>query len=181
MAYLEAQYKEESFFTTSVDKVVNWARASSIWPMTFGISCCAIEMMASGASRFDLDRLGIIFRATPRQSDLMIVAGTVTYKMAPVVRKVYDQMPEPRWVIAMGGCTVSGGPFPTYSVLQGIDYVVPVDVHVPGCAPRPEALLYGILMLQKKIQESRPGIVDMIKGAFQRHKESKDILPLAKA
>ena len=146
---------QENILTTTLDYLVNWARKSALWPMTFGLACCAIEMMASGASRYDFDRFGVIFRATPRQSDVMIVAGTVTYKMAPVVRKVYDQMPEPRWVISMGSCSTAGGPFNTYSTLQGVDQIVPVDIYVSGCPPRPEALMWGVLKLQEKIQQEK--------------------------
>ncbi len=135
-----------------IDKIINWARAGSMWPVTFGLACCAIEMMATGASHFDLDRYGIIFRATPRQADVLIVAGTVTKKMAPIVRRVYNQMPEPKYVIAMGSCACSGGIFKTYSVVQGADEFLPVDIYIPGCPPRPEALLYGLLTLQQKIK-----------------------------
>ena len=140
---------------TSLDLLVNWARKSSIWPMTFGLACCAIEMMATGAAKHDLDRFGIIFRASPRQSDCIIIAGTVTKKMLPIIQTVYEQMPEPKWVIAMGACACSGGIFDTYSVVQGIDEGLPVDVYIPGCPPRPEALLYGILKLQDKIMKER--------------------------
>ncbi|HOT02221.1 MAG TPA: NADH-quinone oxidoreductase subunit B family protein [Acidobacteriota bacterium] len=140
-----------SVITTTVDFFYNWARKSSIWPVTFGLACCAIEMMAAGASRWDLDRFGILYRPSPRQSDLMVVAGTVTLKMAPAVKRIYDQMPDPKWVIAMGACANVGGPFDTYSVLQGVDKLIPVDVYVPGCAPRPEALIYGLMKLQDKI------------------------------
>ena len=145
---------EDNFITTSIDRVLNWARESSIWPMGFGLACCAIEMMAAGASRFDIARFGAeVFRASPRQSDLMIVAGTVTKKMAPVLRRLYDQMPEPKWVISMGACSSVGGPFNTYAVLQGVDRIVPVDVYVVGCPPRPENLFYGLLRLQDKIDQ----------------------------
>ncbi len=151
MGLMEHKFSE-NIITTTVDGVINWARRSSLWPVTFGLACCAIEMMAAGASKYDLDRLGIIFRATPRQADLMIVAGTVTRKMAPVVRKVYDQMPEPKWVIAMGSCATSGGIFNTYSTVQGVDEIVPVDFFIPGCPPRPEALFDAIVALQEKIK-----------------------------
>jgi NADH-quinone oxidoreductase subunit B len=153
MGLIEDRFQSNVLVTT-VDKVFNWARKSALWPMTFGLACCAIEMMAAGASRFDMDRFGAgIFRASPRQADLMIVAGSVTEKMAPIIRRLYDQMPEPKWVIAMGICSTAGGPFPTYSHVQGVDQVVPVDIYVPGCPPRPEALIYGLLVLQDKIDK----------------------------
>jgi NADH dehydrogenase (ubiquinone) Fe-S protein 7 len=144
------------YVITQVDKLVNWGRNSSMWPMTFGLACCAVEMMHVAVSRYDLDRFGIIFRASPRQSDLMIVAGTLTNKMAPALRKVYDQMPEPRWVLSMGSCANGGGYYHySYSVVRGCDRIVPVDIYVPGCPPTAEALLYGIFQLQKKINRSR--------------------------
>ncbi|MDD2366506.1 MAG: NADH-quinone oxidoreductase subunit B [Desulfuromonadaceae bacterium] len=145
----------DNVITTSLDLLVNWSRKSSIWPMTFGLACCAIEMMATGASHNDLDRFGIIFRASPRQSDCIIIAGTVTKKMLPVIMTVYEQMPEPKYVIAMGACACSGGVFDTYSVVQGIDEALPVDVYIPGCPPRPEALLFGLMKLQDKIMKER--------------------------
>jgi NADH-quinone oxidoreductase subunit B len=141
--------------TTSLDKLVNWSRSKSLWPMTFGLACCAIEMMATGAARFDLDRLGILFRASPRQADCIVIAGTVTKKMMPAIKTVYEQMPEPKYVIAMGACACSGGIFDTYSVVQGIDEYLPVDVYIPGCPPRPEGLLFGIIKLQEKIMKER--------------------------
>ncbi len=145
----------DNFLTTKFDSLVAWARKSSLWPMTFGLACCAIEMMASGASRYDFDRFGVIFRATPRQSDVIIVAGTVTHKMGDAILRVYNQMPEPRWVIAMGNCATCGGPYANYAVMQGVDEIIPVDVYVPGCPPRPESLMWGVMQLQKKIEQER--------------------------
>lgn len=150
---------KDNVLLTTVDQIFDWARLSSIWPMTFGLACCAIEMMATGAAKYDLDRFGAgAFRATPRQADLMIVAGTVVYKMAPSVKLLYDQMPEPKWVLAMGACATGAGPYYNhgYHVLQGVDKIIPVDVYVPGCPPRPEALIDGILTLQEKIRRERP-------------------------
>ncbi|MEO5357492.1 MAG: NADH-quinone oxidoreductase subunit B [Nitrospirae bacterium YQR-1] len=140
---------------TSLDKLINWGRLSSLWPVTFGLACCAIEMMATGSSHYDLDRFGIIFRGSPRQADCIIIAGTVTKKMAPVVRKIYDQIPEPRYVIAMGSCACTGNVYRSYSVVQGCDTFLPVDVYIPGCPPRPEALLDGIIKLQDKMRKER--------------------------
>jgi NADH-quinone oxidoreductase subunit B len=146
----------DGFVTTRLDEVVNWARKNSLWPMPMGISCCAIEMMATASPRFDISRFGSeVMRFTPRQCDVMIVAGTVTYKMAHVVRKIYDQMPDPKWVISMGACASSGGMFRSYSVVQGIDQFMPVDVYVAGCPPRPENLLRGLMELQKKVSGER--------------------------
>ena len=157
MPLLENRF-EEGFVTTTLEQAINWARESSLWPMTFGLACCAIEMMATGAGRYDLDRFGAgAFRATPRQADLMIVAGTVNLKMADRVRRLYNQMPDPKFVIAMGACTCGGGPYYKYgyNVAKGVDLVVPVDVYVPGCPPRPEALLEGLMRVQDKVKTMR--------------------------
>ena len=142
--------------TASLNKLVNWARRNSLWPATFGLACCAIEMMASTDSRFDLSRFGSeAFRASPRQADVMIVSGRVCKKMAPVLRQVYDQMPEPKWVIAMGDCASCAGVFNNYAVVQGVDQIVPVDIYVPGCPPSPDALIYAVMQLQKKVDQEK--------------------------
>jgi NADH-quinone oxidoreductase subunit B len=146
---------ERGFATASLDSLINWARTGSMWPMTFGLACCAVEMMHAGAARFDLDRYGVVFRPSPRQSDVMIVAGTLVNKMAPALRRVYDQMPDPKWVISMGSCANGGGYYHySYAVVRGCDRIVPVDIYVPGCPPTAEALIYGILQLQKKIRRT---------------------------
>jgi len=148
---------ERGVLLTTLDRAVGWARKQSMWPATFGLACCAIEMMSSGAGQYDLSRWGMeLFRASPRQSDLLIVSGRVSQKMAPPLRRIYDQMPEPRWVIAMGVCASAGGMFTNYAVVQGVDTIVPVDVYVPGCPPKPEMLMYGILKLQEKVRTAEP-------------------------
>lgn len=157
MSDLNTSLQTEGFFTTKLQDVINWSRENSMWPMPMGISCCAIEMMASASPRFDISRFGSeVFRFSPRQSDLMIVAGTVTYKMSWVVRKIWDQMPDPKWCIAMGACTSSGGMYRSYSVVQGIDLFLPVDVYVAGCPPRPDALLQGLIQIQEKVNKEKP-------------------------
>ena len=159
--------------TTTVDKLFSWAQANALWGLGFGLACCAIEMMASAAPHYDLDRFGTIFRSSPRQSDVMVVSGTVTNKMAPVVRRLYDQMPDPKWVIAMGACATCGGPFRSYSTLQGVDRIVPVDIYIAGCPPRPEALIDGIVMLQRKIQ--REGIMGTGRNKLLREEQAADV------
>ena len=173
---MEHRY-EQSFITTTVDYVFNWARKSSLWPLTFGLACCAIEMIASTTARFDIARFGAeVFRPSPRQSDLMIVSGTVTLKMAPAIKRIWEQMPEPKWCISMGACSSVGGPFNTYAVLQGMDKIVPVDVYVVGCPPRPENLFYALLKLQEKIDGmslgKRPTAVRLDESMLEEFKKS---------
>ncbi len=171
---------EKSFIVSTVDYVFNWARKSALWPLTFGLACCAIEMIASTTSRFDMARFGAeVFRPSPRQADLMIVAGTVSLKMAPALKRVWEQMPDPKWCISMGACSSVGGPFNTYAVLQGVDKIVPVDVYIVGCPPRPENLFYGLLKLQEKIDRmsvdhrfQRPTDVRLDESMLEEFKQS---------
>jgi len=161
MTDLNSTLQSEGFVTTKIQDLINWSRKNALWPMPMGISCCAIEMMAFAASRYDSARFGAeVFRFSPRQSDLMIVAGTTTYKMAWVVKKIWDQMPDPKWCIAMGACTSSGGMYRTYSVVQGIDQFLPVDVYVAGCPPRPDALIQALIQIQEKISTEKPKLIE---------------------
>jgi NADH-quinone oxidoreductase subunit B len=160
---------------TSVSKMIDWGRSNSLWPATFGLACCAIEMMSASASRWDISRFGAeVFRASPRQADLMIVAGRLSVKMAPVLRHIYDQMPDPKWVISMGACASCGGVFNNYAIIQGVDKVVPVDVYVPGCPPTPEMLLHGLNLLQEKIRKGIPTPPDPLKVAGVSYIGSED-------
>jgi len=185
MPFIQNQF-ERNFLTTSVDYVFNWARKSSLWPLTFGLACCAIEMIAASASRFDIARFGAeVFRPSPRQSDLMIVAGTVTLKMAPVLKRIYDQMPDPKWVISMGACSSVGGPFNTYATLQGVDKIIPVDVYIAGCPPRPENLFYGLLKLQDRIDQMttltrRPTEVRLDESMLENFKKQVTVVQIQK-
>jgi NADH-quinone oxidoreductase subunit B len=153
---LNERLADKGYITAKMEDIANWARSGSLWPMTFGLACCAVEMMQAAASKYDMDRFGMLFRASPRQSDVMIVAGTLTNKMAPALRKVYDQMAEPKWVVSMGSCANGGGYYHySYSVVRGCDRIVPVDIYVPGCPPTAESLIYGMMLLQQKIRKQR--------------------------
>ena len=173
---LENKLGEDGVVVTTLESMVNWSRANSVWPLLFGLACCAIEMIATGAGRHDIARFGSeLFRASPRQADLMIVSGRVSTKMAPVIKRLYEQMPEPKWVIAMGICASAGGPFNNYAIVQGVDKIIPVDVYIPGCPPRPEALLYALEKLREK--QGRESIDDWRKPK-QIAASSEEILPL---
>jgi NADH-quinone oxidoreductase subunit B len=166
---LHVKNGEAGILTTQVSKLIDWGRSSSLWPATFGLACCAIEMMSASADRFEISRFGAeVFRASPRQADLMIVAGRCSIKMAPILRQIYDQMPDPKWVIAMGACASCGGIFNNYAIVQGVDKIVPVDVFIPGCPPTPEMLLYGFNELQRKIREGIPNPPDPQKASGMR-------------
>jgi NADH-quinone oxidoreductase subunit B len=184
--WIEGRF-EDGVLLSTLEQSINWARQGSLWPMTFGIACCAIEMMSAGAGRFDLDRFGAgAFRPSPRQSDLMIVAGTVTYKMASRIGRLYEQMAEPKYVIAMGACTIAGGPYFEYGyhVVRGVDMIVPVDVYIPGCPPRPESVLEGLMRLQDKLRGQRlarqrnTDTIGWISHMFRRGKKVEDELPV---
>ncbi len=172
LAATEADISNEGYILTTLEKAINWSRKNSVWPLLFGLACCAIEMITAGTARHDIARFGSeVFRASPRQADLMIVAGRVSNKMAPVIKRLYDQMQEPKWVIAMGICASAGGPFNNYAIVQGVDKIIPVDVYIPGCPPRPEALFYGLLKLQEKIQRDHPvmrGEIPLIRARVVR-------------
>ena len=159
LTFEEQEELKRNVFLTTLEEIKAWARSNSLWPLQFGLACCAIEMMGTGGAHYDFDRFGVIFRASPRQADVMIVAGTVTKKMGPILRRLYDQMPEPKWVVAMGSCATAGGPYvKSYSVIKGVDQIVPVDVYIPGCPTNPAALIYGINKLQEKIRyEAKTG------------------------
>jgi len=154
---LSDRVERPPFVLAKLDQLIAWSQKNSLWPFGSGLACCAIEMIATAAARYDIARFGMeLFRASPRQADLFIVAGTVTNKMAPIIRRLWEQMPDPKWVVAMGNCAVSGGPFPTYAVLQGVDRILPVDIHIAGCPPTPQGLLNGLILLQDKIAKSHP-------------------------